>query len=108
MFSQKIWHASQKFLRLDTTYRNGSAFGLEFETMLEPLILQGFIVREPIERAMTHQKIVSVGTVFADDLCQLEKVGERRETKIRLARNARKRLDTPQNLLDSNLGSQRN
>ena len=36
------------------------------QTMLETLILQGCIVRNPIEYTMTHQKIGSVGTVFAN------------------------------------------
>ena len=33
--------------------------------MLGPLILQGCIVRQSVESAMTNQKIVRVGTVFA-------------------------------------------
>ena len=40
--------------------------GFRINKMLETLILQGCIGREPVEHTMANQRVGSVGTVFAN------------------------------------------
>ena len=91
--TKKIWHASQKFLRLYMAQRNRISLGLEFNRIFETQILQGCIISQPVEHTVANQKTASVGTVFAN---------------YTMAGNVQKILVPFQNLSDSDLDSHKN
>ena len=81
--------------------------GFRINKMLETLILQGCIISESIELAMTLRRLRELARFLLFTSCQQERQGNLAKRR-RIARSPRKIAAILQNLLDRDFGSHKN